>query len=170
MAERFSIEFTSPAGESLRFDWSADALGSFDAGDAEPAWSLGGEVDWGEIERIRVLSGRLGDGVAVGIATLVPRGAAGHGEGPIAGLLVADGEPEQLGEVLLSVEHGPDGAARRVGLEFYRGEGAMPLRMAGDATSTDSSTEGPVARERVALQLRSAGVEGVGVLETLEAA
>ena len=168
MSETVSIEFTSPAGEELRFDWQPEHLLGLDPGSAEEAWRLAGELDWDEVGRVRILSGRLGDDLAIALVALDPAGASGHGEGPIGAILIKDGVPEQLAEVRLSTEAGADGAPRRVGIELHGAEDGMPLRVAGDATASESSSEGGIAVTRTALELRSAGVEGVALLETLE--
>jgi hypothetical protein len=168
MSEVVAIEFTSPSGEALRFEWPVEALRALGGADEEPTWSLGGELDWDELKRVRVLSGRLGDGLAVAAAELLPRGAEGHGEGPIAGILLADGESEELTEILLSTEYGPESAPRRLGLELYRAGAEIPLRIAGDAKGGESTESGGVRNDRVIFELRWGSVDGVGVLETME--
>ena len=163
-----AVELVSPAGEELRIEWDEAALAGLDpeAGGGE-LWRLAGELDWDEVESLRVLSGRLEDGRAVAIAALRPAGAAGHGEEAIAGAIVHDSGAEELTEVLLSTEYGPDSDVRRVGLELYPEEDAMPLRVAGDAASAAAEAEGEVRRLRVTLRLRAAGTRGAGVFDVL---
>ncbi|HEX2128703.1 MAG TPA: hypothetical protein VHF58_05755, partial [Solirubrobacterales bacterium] len=56
---------------------------------------------------------------------------------------------------------------RRVGLELYRADGSMPLRIAGDATRSDADDEGGVRRTSTFFNLRAAGATGTGRLEVL---
>lgn len=172
MAEVVAIEFTDPGGDPLRVEWRADALAAFEPGAAPraPAWGLGGELDWDEVAALRVLSGRLGDGRLIALAALRPSGATGHGEELVRGLLGAPGELAPLAEALLSTEYGPDGAARRVGLELYREPGGLALRIAGDADGGATAVEGGVRRTSTVLELRGGAAAGVGVLDLLERA
>jgi hypothetical protein len=166
MAEGVSVEFQSPSGELLRFDWPLERLLELDPSASRPAWELAGELDWDEVETVRLLSGRFDDGRAIALAALRPRGAEGHGDEAVFGVLVSDGEAESLSEALISTEYGPDGAVRRIGLELYREHDGLPLRVAGDATEATSERDGGVERRRVALALRAAGA-GIGVLDVL---
>ena len=56
MTEVLALEFTGPAGDPLRIEWQADALAALDpaTADGEPVWRLGGELDWDEIEALRI--------------------------------------------------------------------------------------------------------------------
>ncbi|MDX6583270.1 MAG: hypothetical protein QOI10_2454 [Solirubrobacterales bacterium] len=169
MAEAVALEFESPAGEALRFEWTPEAFAAIDpAGPApEPVWTLAGELDWDEIDAVRVVSARLDDGRLLAIAALRPAGAAGHGEELVAGA-IGDGESfAQLEQALLSTEHGPDGRPRRVGLELYSAEDGLALRIAGDVTSVSGFSNGGVERLGAALELRGAGSTGAGAYDTL---
>ena len=166
MAEDVSVEFASPQGEALRFDWSTEVLEHLDPRAGELPWTLGGELDWDGVEAVRVFSGRLEDG-GIAIAAIRPKGAAGHGEEAIAGVLVNEEGVERLDEVLLSTELDGAGAVRRVGLELYRDEGRMPLRIAGDATGSHEGSEGGARRTTTAFELRAAGANGAGRLDVL---
>jgi hypothetical protein len=167
MAE-VSVEFTSPEGERLAFDWPLDGLQAFDGSASEPVWELSGELDWDEIDAVRVLTARFEDGRCLALAAIRPAGAESHGDDAIAGVLVAEGETEPLAQALFSTEYGPDGEIRRIGLELYREEDGLPLRVAGDVTSVDEQPDGGVTRKRVTLDAR-AGSPGVAVLEVLTA-
>jgi hypothetical protein len=166
MTEHISVELGPPEGEALRFDWRTDALERLDPGAAEVPWKLSGQLDWDEVEAVRVFSGRLEDG-AIAIAAVRPAGAAGHGEEAIAGVLVNDVGVERLDEVLLSTELDGDGAVRRIGLELYRTDGPMPLRIAGDAIGSETIQDGGLSRASTAFELRAAGATGSGRLEVL---
>jgi hypothetical protein len=172
MAEEIELEFVDPAGDALRIAWSAEAIASFDpavTGEG-PAWHLGGELDWDEVAELRVLTGRLGESRLIAAAALRPADAAGHGDEVVAGATGGVETLERLAETLISTEYGPDGSPRRVGLELYRNDGAMPLRVAGDVTGLATSTEGAVARTSAALELRASGDLGVGALDILRRA
>ena len=166
MSEVVAVEFNSPDGELVRIEWQAEGVERLDpAAPAEP-WTLSGELDWDEVAAVRVFTGRLEDG-GVAIAAIRPAGAAGHGEEAIAGVLVGDGGVEDLEEVLLSTEQNGEGAVRRVGLELYRAEAMMPLRIAGDATGQASDDRGGLRLESTRFELRAAGAAGAGRLDVL---
>lgn len=170
MSEAFAVEFSDPAGDRLTFGWDPERLTqlSDDLGRQAP-WLLDGELDWDEIELIRVLSARFDDGRLLGVAALRPAGAEGHGEEVVAAAMVnAEGTVEPVSEALLSVEYGGDGTPRRAGLELYRNEGSMPLRAAGDASATDTSTDAGLERQAASLRMRLAGSGGVGRLDIVK--
>lgn len=166
MADLVSVQFESPEGEALRFDWRTDALERFDPRAAELPWALSGELDWDGVGAVRVFSGQLEDG-GIAIAAIRPAKAAGHGEEAITGVLVNDEGVERLDEVLLSTELDGDGAVRRIGLELYRSNGSIPLRIAGDATGSEVTEDGGVVQTSTAFELRAAGATGAGRLEVL---
>ena len=164
MSEVFGLEFETPDGEHLYFAWDP-------AGDGAPPWRLDGELDWDEIELIRVLSARFEDGRLLGLAALRPAGAEGHGQEVVVSALVGtDGEAQAVEETLLSVEYDASGLPRRVGLELYRGEGSIPLRVAGDATTADRERDGALERVSATLGLRLTGSAGAGRLDILQPA
>ena len=167
-----SVEFTSPDGEALRFDWSLEALRSLDPQRADPpVWELGGEIDWDIVEAVRVVSGRLDDDRLIAVAGVLPAGAEGHGEEAITGVIVDDADvAEQLGEVLLSTERGRDGALLRIGLEVLPDGAALPIRIAGDVTSRSLHRDGGLAHEHAGLTLRTGSEPGAGAFERLTAA
>jgi hypothetical protein len=169
MAEAVTIEFEAPGGERLAIEWPADALAeaSPDTAHHSRAWRLQGELDWDQVEALRVLTAALGDGRAVALAALRPAGAAGHGEELVAALLIVDEAAEELEEALVSTEYGPDGHPRRVGLELYRPDDPIPLRVAADVTASEVEREGGVADVRATLQVRRDGEPGAGVYEIL---
>lgn len=166
---RLALEFTDPSGEALRLEWETDALRRLDPADPQqaPVWRLGGELDWDEIETVRVFSGRLDDERLISIAGLRPRDGTGHDHEVVAGALATPEELERFEQALVSTEYGADALPRRIGLELYRDHGALPLRIAGDATATAVSEEGGVRRVSTALALRTSGSAGLGVLDVL---
>ena len=169
VSEELALEFTDPAGVPLRIEWRTEALMTLDpaAQDREPVWRLGGELDWDEVEALRIVSGHLDEGIVVAIAALRPAGASGHGEEIVAGALGDSQAPSRLSEALLSTEYGADGLPSRIGLELYRDDGALPTRIAGDVTATAASEQGGVRRLSAALALRSSGDTGAGVFDLL---
>ena len=162
MADRsLVLELAEAAGEPVRIAWDLDALGSVAERDAPGRpFELHG-VDPGHWELARVLSAAFADGRLLGIASLRPRDAAGHGEDATGGALVRDGEAAPLDEVLLSVEYGADREPRRLGLEIYERADSLPLRIAGDRTREAGAQD---AR----FELRAGDVEGVALLAVVE--
>jgi hypothetical protein len=172
VSEAFAVEFSDPAGDRLAFGWDPERLEQLgDEVDPQAPWLLDGELDWDEIERIRVLSARFEDGRLLGVAALRPAGAAGHGEEVVAAAMVnTEGAAEPISEALLSVEYDGADTPRRAGLELYRGEGSMPLRAAGDASAADTTTDAGLKRQAVSLRMRLAGAGGVGRLDIVKRA
>jgi hypothetical protein len=168
MAE-VSVEFTSPAGERLAFDWPLERLRAFDGSDGGTIWELEGELDWDEIEAVRVLTARFEDDRCLALVAIHPADADAHGGDAIAGVVVSDGEPEALAEALMSTEYGPTGEIRRLGLELYRDEDGLALRVAADVTAAEEHVDGGLVHKRIALAAR-AGASGVAVLDVLTAA
>jgi hypothetical protein len=172
MAEALALQFQAPTGDVLRFDWQPDAFDALDgsAAPAEPVWTLGGELDWDEVDAVRVLTARLGDGRRLAVVALRPAGAAGHGDELVAGA-IGDGESfSGLDEPLLSTEYGPDGGPRRLGLELYPVDDGLALRIAADVTAVTSSATGGVALIAAALTVRDGGGTGAGTFDTLKRA
>lgn len=169
VSEELALEFTDPAGEPLRIEWRTEALTTLgpEAQDREPVWRLGGELDWDEVEALRIVSGRLGEDRVLAIAALRPAAASGHGEEIVAGALGDSQAPDRLAEALLSTEYGADGLPSRIGLELYRDGGGLPARIAGDVIATAASEQGGVRRLSAALALRSSEGAGAGVLDLL---
>jgi hypothetical protein len=169
MADELTLEFTDPAGEPLRVEWSAEALAELvaPAAGADPAWRISGELDWDEVAGLRIVSGRLGADQLLAVAALRPRTAEGHGDELVAGALGDAAGFGQLDEVLLSTEYGPERTVRRIGLELYRDETGLPIRVAGDAITADEEVQGRIRRAWATFELRSGGDEGIGVLDVL---
>ncbi len=171
MSTPFALEFEDPTGERLDFGWDPERLSALDGelGENLP-WLLDGELDWDEIELIRVISARFDDGRLLGVTALRPAGAEGHGQEVVAGAMVnPEGQVESFSETLLSIEYDGDGKPRRIGLELYRGEGSIPLRAAGDATATETTSDGSVQRTSAALGMRLTGTQGYGRLDIVRA-
>lgn len=167
--EAVALEFQAPTGETLRFAWHADELAALAPNELgeRPLWRLGGELDWDEIDAVRLLSARLGDGRVLALAAIRPAGTDGHGEELIASAIGTAEAFTQLEETLLSTEQGADGVPRRVGLELYPPDGQMALRVAGDAVEARAFDEGGVHRTAIGLELRSADGDGAAILDLL---
>ena len=169
MPEALALEFDSPTGDRLTFEWKPEAFAAVDPASppAEPLWTLGGELDWDDLEAVRVLTARLGDERVLGLVALRPAGARGHGEELVTGA-VGDGTSfAQLEDPLLSTEYGPDNRPRRVGLEVYPGDDGLALRIAGEARAVEASESGGVRRVAAALELRGPHGTGAGALDIL---
>ena len=167
MPEALGLEFESPSGDALSFQWLPGAFAQLDtsAAPSEPVWTLGGELDWDEIGSVRVLSARLGDGRLLAVVALRPVGAKGHGDDVVAGA-IGDGESfVSVDQPLLSTEYDGAGRPRRVGLELYPGEDGLALRIAADVTAATASVDGGVERIAAALAVRSPGGEGAGAFD-----
>jgi hypothetical protein len=168
------LELGPPDGSALQLEWDVDALRELDAtpGDrgadgALSTWRLDGKPDWQRASALRVISASFEDGSLLGVAALRPRGAAGHDADAVGAVLVsAEGERTRLHEALLSTEYGPDGRARRLGLELYEDSANPPLRVVADRVA--EARQGP-DREQTKLRLRMEGISGAGLHELMRA-
>lgn len=165
MSEHVGLEFEAPTGDRLSFEWDSDLLARL-GGDPpdRPVWTLGGELDWDEIERVRVLSARLGDDRLLAIVALLAAGADGHGEELVAAALGDGNSFEQLDDALLSAESGPEDRLRRIGLELYASSAALAIRLSGSVTSLVDNEHGGVARTTALIELTDGGH---GILDVL---
>ena len=169
MPEGLGLQFESPTGGALRFDWGPEAFAALDAStpSAEPVWTLGGELDWDEVDSLRVLSARLGDGRLLAVVALRPAGAQGHGDDLVAGA-IGDGESfAGVDEPLLSTEYDAAGRPRRLGLELYPGEDGLALRIAADVSAVTSSAAGGAERVAAAITVRDPSGVGAGAFDLL---
>jgi hypothetical protein len=172
VADTLDLAFSSPDGETFGFQWDEDELAGLGPQGAEekPKWELVGQVDWDEIEAIRVLSARLDDGRILALAALRPAGAEGHEGEVTAAALRGDGDVESFDEVRLSTQYDGDGGPRRIGLELFAPGRELPLRAAGDAGEPSSAVEGGVKVLRAPLSFRLDGTPGFALYEILTAA
>jgi hypothetical protein len=172
MAEALGVGFESPTGERLDFEWWAEAferLGAASPPD-QPVWTLAGELDWDEVDSVRVLSARLGDGRLLAVAALRPAGAEGHGEDLVAGA-IGDGDSfSGLDQPLLSVEYDGAGTPQRIGLEVHPIDDGPVLRIAADVTATADGTGGGVSRVAAVLAVRGPEGAGAGAFDLLSRA
>jgi hypothetical protein len=172
--ERLVLELGPPGGSALRVEWDVDALRDRDAtrheagsGGATPVWRLEPEPDWERTSALRLISATFDDGALLAVAALRPRGAAGHDADAIGAIIVSpEGEVTRPREALLSTEYGPDGRARRLGLELYEEAGGPPVRIVADCINDAREGAGD---ERTALALRMEGTPGTGVHELISA-
>ncbi|MEK6272349.1 MAG: hypothetical protein AABM42_06845 [Actinomycetota bacterium] len=168
------LELGPAGGPALRVEWNVEALRQLSAtprqpgtGEARPTWRLEREPDWGRAGALRVISASFDDGALLGVAALRPRGAAGHDADVVRAVLVsAQGEVAQLHDALLSAEYGPDGRARRLGLELYEDPGGPALRIVADRAADARQGAGG---EQTALRLRMEGIPGTGLHELVPA-
>jgi hypothetical protein len=172
--ERLILELDPAGGAALRVEWDVDALRDREAtsheagtGDVTPAWRVEPEPDWERSSALRLISATFDDGALLAVAALRPRGAAGHDADAVGAILVSpEGEVTRPREALLSTEYGPDGMARRLGLELYEDSAAPPVRVVADRVAGASEGEGG---GRTALALRMEGTPGAGLYEQINA-
>jgi hypothetical protein len=108
-----------------------------------------------------VISASFDDGALLAVAALRPPGAAGHDADAVAAILVSpEGEATELHHALLSTEYGPDGSARRLGLELYGDPANPPTRVVGDRVAEARRS---ARSEQTPLRLRMDGTSGTGV-------
>src|SRR3954447_18677775 len=161
--ERLVLERDPAGGSALRIDWDVDALREPGAGEAP--WRLEPGPDWERASALRLISATFDDGALLAVAALRPRGAAGHDADAIGAIIVSpEGEVTRPREALLSTEYGPDGRARRLGLELYEEAGGPPVRIVADCINDAREGAGD---ERTALALRMEGTPGTGVHELI---
>ena len=167
------LELGPAGGPVLQVEWDVEALRELSAtarhpgtGEARPTWRLEREPDWERASALRVISASFDDGALLAVAALRPRGAAGHDADAVGAILVsAQGDVARLHDALLSTEYGPDGRARRLGLELYEGSTGPPIRVVADRVA--DAREG--AGQQTALRLRMEGVPGTGLHELVPA-
>jgi hypothetical protein len=169
MGDLLGLEFEAPDGEKLRFEWDEDALAGLDAGSesAQPPWQLVGEVDWDEIEAIRVISARFDGGDTLAAASLRPAGAAGHGEEVAVVVLGSEEGVESVPDALISTEYDAEGKPRRLGLELEVEGQRLPLRVAADVAGVSERVDGGINHLRSVLHIRRSGGDGTGLYEIL---
>ena len=163
------LDLGAAGGPALRVEWDLQALrelsGTAQAGvgQTRPTWRLERDPDWEGFSALRVISASFDDGAVLGVAALRPRGSAGHDTDAVAAVLVSpEGEVALPHEALLSTEYGPDGKARRLGLELYEDPTGPPLRGVADRVADARPSAGG---EQTALRLRMEGTSGRGVHE-----
>jgi hypothetical protein len=164
------LELGPAGGPALRVEWSVEALRELSAAprqpgtaEARPPWRLARELDWERGSALRVISASFDDGALLAVAALRPRGAAGHDADAVGAVLVSpQGEVAQLHDALLSTEYGPDGGARRLGLELYEESTGPPIRVVADRVADARQGAGG---EQTALRLRMEGTPGTGLHE-----
>ena len=157
-------------GPTIRVEWDAAVLRELndrprDADDIEapPTWRLETEPGGDGAGTLRVISASFDDGALLLVAALRPPGAGGHDADAVGAILVSpEGEATELHHALLSTEYGPDGRARRVGLELYEDPADPPTRVVGDRVAEPRRG---ARSEQTELRLRMDGTSGSGVHE-----
>jgi hypothetical protein len=164
--ERLALTLEPAAGSPLSVEWDVDALRRLGdtVGDASPAWRLERGPDWERTSALRLIAAAFDDGALLAVAALRPLGAEGHDADAVGAILVsAEGEVTHVHEALLSTEYGPDGRARRLGLELYEDSTGPPTRIVADRVGEGG--EG----DRAALTFRMEGTPGAGFHERIHA-
>jgi hypothetical protein len=168
------LELGPAGGPGLRVEWDVEALRELSGaprqpgtGEARPTWRLEREPDWERASALRVISASFDDGALLAVAALRPRGAAGHDADAVGAVLVsAQGDVAQLHDALLSAEYGPDGRARRLGLELYEDPTGPPIRIVADRVA--DARQGPDG-DQTALMIKMEGIPGTGLHELMPA-
>jgi hypothetical protein len=169
-----ALELGPVDGFGLRVEWDLEALRELDAARRDPdgtagppIWRLEAEPGWERAGGLRVISASFEDGALLAVAAVRPEKAKGHDAEAVRAALVApQGEVTQLHEALVSTEYGPDGRARRLGLELYEGATEPPIRVMADRLTEARQDAG---REQTALTLRMEGTPGTGLYELISA-
>lgn len=172
--EALALELGAADGPTLRIEWDVAALRELNAGlrslaaaDAGPTWRLEAEPGWEAAGALRVISAGFDDGALLAVAALRPLGVEGHDAEAVGAIMLPpEGEAAQLHEALLSTEYGPDGRARRLGLELYESSTDPPIRVVADRVAEPRDSGGTPT----ALSLRMEGTPGTGLYEQLPAA
>jgi hypothetical protein len=167
-----ALELGPVDGSTLRVEWDLEALRELhpagrhpDSTPTQPIWRLEAEPAWERADDLRVISAGFEDGALLAVAAVRPAAAEGHDAESVGAVLVTpEGEATQLHEAFLSTEYGPDGKARRLGLELYEGATEPPIRVAADRVMEARQDAG---RERAALGLRMEGTPGTGLYELI---
>jgi hypothetical protein len=171
--EPLVMELAARDAPVVRLEWDVEALRELSlsappgADRAQSAWRLDTEPDWERASALRVISAGFEDGALLAVAALRPREAAGHDAEAVGAVLVsAEGDATQVHEAFLSTEYGPDGTARRLGLELYEGPEDPPIRVAADRLAEEREGHGG---EQTALKLTMDGMPGTGLYELMPA-
>jgi hypothetical protein len=155
----------------LRYEAAAlEAAGGGNGGDVRSPWSIEGEVDWRYAEAMRLVSAAFEDGRELAIASIRPKGAAGHDTDVVACHLAEGGEPVEVDEALVSIEYDSAGLPRRLGIELWIDPESPPLRVAADREGEVEAGGDGVRREAARMHFRLAGARGTGLYEVLRPA
>jgi hypothetical protein len=173
--ESLTLELQPPFASVVRIDWDPACLRglqgdgeSQSGGTTRRCWSLATEPDWGAIRELSLLSASFDDGTLLAVAALRPKEADGHDTDVVEAVIAPPGgEAVRPREVLLSSEYGPDGRARRLGLELYEGGDGPPVRVAADQLATTNQAAESASATESPWTLSMAGTPGVGVHELI---
>jgi hypothetical protein len=117
---------------------------------------------------LTLISASFDDGTELAVLAAHPEDADGHGADEVAALIAApDAEPTRIAEALLSTEYGPDGTARRIGLELYEELDSVPLRIAADREGEPEVLTDVEHRTISRMVFRYDGKQGAGVHEVI---
>ena len=161
------LELDLGGGEGARLRWTLPSSEEEKEALEAPAspWRFESEPEWRRLDSIRLISARFDDGRALGVVTLRPAGAQGHGDDVSVGRLVSpEGEETVTSEALVSVEFDSAGAPRRLGVELWADPDSSPARVAADRIGEAAS---PLGGEATAMRFRLDGVTGAGLYEIL---
>jgi hypothetical protein len=150
--------------EPIRLRW--EPAQDPEAAGPSSQWHVESEPDWERLEGIRMVSARFEDGRVLGVVSLRPRGAPGHGDDlVIARLVDPEGQVSSIEEALVSVQYDADGIPRRLGIELWPDSDSAPLRVAADREEETDTPAG--GGDAVAMAFRLDGTAGSGRYEVL---
>lgn len=145
--------------------WEIDCLGQ-----RGHQW---GAPDWRKMELSRTLGVWLEDGHGVALASVRPRGAAGH-EDEVVGAFLLDEQATAVDDPRVSTTLDGSGRQMRAGLELWVAtddeDGPAPLRAAGDAVCGTTFDLGELRLDCAFFQWRMEGRQGVGRYDVLRRA
>ena len=156
----------------VRVEWAASKLAVFATPGTdtvpERPWELAGTApDWKRWSSMRILSAAFEDGALVTFAALRPRKATGHDEDSAEARLVREGAPARFEDFLFSAQFDGAGELRRVNVEAWLEEDAVPMRLSGDVVARETGGIGPDALEVNLLQAHLSGKAGFATLDVL---
>jgi hypothetical protein len=150
--------------EPIRLRW--EPAEDPEAAGASSQWRVESEPDWERLEGIRMVSARFEDGRALGVVSLRPRGAPGHGDDLVIARLIDDeGQVSSIEEALVSVQYDADGVPRRLGIELWPDSDSAALRVAADREETAETAAG--GGDAIAMAFRLDGQAGSGVYDVV---
>ena len=133
---------------------------------APPTWSLRGEVDWDQLESLRLVYGAVAE-EALAIVVARPAGAESHADDRVAVAFVHPGGTEGAEEALLSTEYDAGGEMRRLGIELWLTDRTGKRIAADRSGDAQASVADGLSRQVTPLAVRLGGSSGAGLHELL---
>jgi hypothetical protein len=120
---------------------------------------------------VTLISASFDDGTALAVLATRQSDADGHDADEVAALVTLPGsDPTRIAEALLSTEYGPDGTAKRIGLELYEELDSVPMRIAANRDGEPTVSADGARRTVSRMVFRFDGKSGAGVHEVIDPA